>query len=98
MSDFPSDPVLIARGKYSTLASAKRTHLKEMRSDLETISSCASRVIRAPDDMEFMGEQAAALSALAERVQKRVVQVAGLQTLLDDLRPIAWGGKAEHEQ
>lgn len=98
MSALPTDDVLIARGKYSTLSSEKRELLKAMRGDLETISSCASRVIRAPNDMEFMGEQANALAALAEKVQARVVQVAALQEHIDAIKPIAWGGKAiEHE-
>jgi hypothetical protein len=97
MDLFPEESVLIARGKYSTLSSEKRAHLKELRDYLERMSGCASRVIRAPDDMTFMSEQAAQLATLTERVLFRVADIQGLQAHLDELRPIAWGGKAEHE-
>lgn len=98
MNSFPSDLVLIARGKYSTLASERREQLKELRDTCERISGCAARVLRAPDDMGFMTEQAAVLATLTERALGTVRQLNGLHSHLDELRPVAWGGKEEHER
>lgn len=98
-AEFPADPVLIARGKYSTVAAEKRDGLRELRNLCESISGCAARVIRAPSDMVFMTEQAAALGSLTERALAKVAEINGLQEHLNELKPLAWGGKAvEHEQ
>lgn len=96
-ASFPDDDVLIARGKYSTVASERRAYLKELRATCESISGCAARVIRAPDDITFMNEQAAMLATLTERALGTVRQLEGLASHLDELRPVAWGGKVEHE-
>lgn len=97
--EFPAEDVLIARGKYSTVASEKRDGLRELRDLCESISGCASRVIRMPNDMVFMTEQAAALGSLAQRALSKVAEIQVLQEHLNQLKPIAWGGKAvEHEQ
>lgn len=95
---FPADPVLIARGKYSTVAAERRALMKHLRDTCESISSCAGRVLRAPDDVDFMSEQATTLATLSERALGAVRQLKGLASHLDELRPVAWGGKAEHEQ
>lgn len=85
MSDFPEDEVLLARGKYSTRSSERRALLKAMRSDLENISTYAGRVLRAPDDVAFMREQAEHAAALHARVMERVAQAELLQAQLDEL-------------
>lgn len=98
MSDFPADDVLIARGKYSTLAGERRDALKRMRDGLEGMVNCAGRVLRRPDDLELMAEELVNAKRFISGVQDTFGQLLVLHTHLEELKPLAWGKeKAEHE-
>lgn len=91
LSEFPSDAVLIARGKYSTLNSLRRDHMRELQKRLERITN-QSRVLLRFD--ENAGESIALYEALVSEVKATgacLQSLTEVQTELDLLRPEAWG-------
>lgn len=95
---FPVHDILIARGKYSTLASERRELLKAMREDLEISAGSAGRTLRSPDDLEFVGAQIMSMDQAVERLKERYARLAIVRKALDELKPAAWGTKGnQHE-
>lgn len=98
--DFPVDEVLIARGKYSTLAGERRDALKGLQEDMTALANYASRILRAASardsDIEFVRAE---LETASRRLGSALGHVQALGTLapqLADLKPFAWG-KGEPE-
>ena len=92
VSDFPPDDVLVARGKYSTIASERRTLLKGLREDMEALAENARRVLRT-EDLEFCLEQAESARARVARALERLEKLRSVAEQLDELKPLAWGQK-----
>lgn len=97
MTDYPSDAILIERGKYATLRSEHRKRQRELQERMIAITDQARLLLRFDDAAEQaeptyqamlrqVGETGVCLTALSE-----------LQIALNALRPAAWGGKGESE-
>lgn len=98
MNDFPAEDILIARGKYSTLASERRALYKAVRDDVEVIvGSCTRALHNIEKDMEFSQEQAAIARKRIDNVLTKLSQATHLTEHLNGLKPLAWGDKKEIE-
>ena len=96
MNDFPTEEVLIARGKYSTLSSERRSIYKAVRDDVEVIvGSCQRALHNMEKDMEFSQEQAAIAKKRIDSVLTKLGQASHLTEHLNGLKPLAWGDKKE---
>jgi hypothetical protein len=99
MNEYPAQDVLVARGKYSTLAGERRALLREMRDGLEGLVNCSGRVLRRPDDLVLMEDELRAMKALIGKVDGTFSHLVVLHTHMEELKPLAWGAKEriEHE-
>jgi hypothetical protein len=96
VTEFPSDAILIARGKYSTLAKERRTLMKGMQKDIEVLANNAHRILRAPEDLKLAQDEADRAAERLEAAQEKLDQLTALAPLLAALEPEAWGdGKEE---
>lgn len=93
MNDFPADDVLVARGKYSTLASERRNILKALRNDMEALAEYARRVLRSVDDLSFAEEELLNVGRRIGAAQGRLHDLRTLAPQLAELKPLAWGEK-----
>lgn len=89
--------VLLARGRYSTVASARREKLNELRRRMEAIMGYCSRILRSVDDTEFAKEQMASALETLSAASVALLAANDLKRQLDDLRPEAWGEGKDHE-
>lgn len=97
INSFPSDEVLLQRGKYSTLSSQRRLLLKQLRDDMEALANYARRILRAAEDIPFAQAE---LSLAEERLgaaKRRLATMWELEPSLTQLRPLAWGNEKETE-
>lgn len=95
--DYPSDAVLLARGKYSTLASEKRELFKELRDLMEHAVGHCTRTLRQVEDIAFMREQYSALQLAVAKMEVIIARLDQLSRALADLKPIAWADGGKHE-
>jgi hypothetical protein len=94
VSEFPAEDVLIARGKYSTLASERRAIFKALRGDMEAIVGCCQRALRIDaEEIAFTLEQTALAKRRIDSAVERLAQAALLTHHLEELKPLAWGQK-----
>lgn len=92
MSDFPADDVLVARGKYSTLSSERRSLMRALREDMEAVANYARYILRT-EDLEFCTEQAQTARSRIDQALARLERLRTLAGQLEELRPAAWGKK-----
>lgn len=92
MNEFPEADVLVARGKYSTLASERRALLKGLRDDIEAITNNARRALQT-EDLHFAIEQAKAARDHIDSALGRLLVLSALAAHLTELKPLAWGQK-----
>lgn len=89
--DFPSDSILLARGKYSTINSERRTRMTELHRRITRITDQARVLLRFDENA---GESIALYQAMVVEV-KATGECLGvltkLQEQLDELKPEAWG-------
>jgi chromosome segregation ATPase len=88
---YPSDEVLIARGKYSTLSSQRRELLKGLQRDVEQLANNAHRILRAHENIDHSQNELDRASELVEAAQDKLDVLKELAPLLAELEPQAWG-------
>lgn len=92
MNDFPDNETLIARGKYATLASERRTHMKALRDEIEAVVNNARRALQT-EDLEFALEQSQAARGHIDNATSRLQMLTAVAHHLEELKPLAWGKK-----
>lgn len=90
MIDYPSDDVLIARGKYSTLNSERRELVKGMQKDIQQLANRAHHILRDPDNLGYTHEQAHDCFLMLQAAQQKLDRLAQIAPLMEELRPLAW--------
>jgi C4-dicarboxylate-specific signal transduction histidine kinase len=91
VSAFPSDEVLIARGKYSTVNAERRERMAELQKRTGRITDQARVLLRYDDNA---GESIAMYEALVSEVKATgacLQRLTEVQAELDELKPAAWG-------
>ena len=94
MSEFPTDEVLIARGKYSTRGSEMRAALKALREDVEAITSYGRLALRGAGelkDLDFAIEQSQLARQRIDQALERLGALVVITQNMEALRPLAWG-------
>lgn len=89
---FPSDEVLLARGKYSTLSHERREQLKRVQGICNTIVTAAHSALRdcegrPPSNKTHIDTLAVCLKNLGDARERLITLGLGLQ----ELEPDAWG-------
>lgn len=89
---FPSDDILIARGKYSTLSKERRAQLERVQGICTTIVTTAHSALRdcearPPTNGAHMETMKTCLKNLTEAREKLITLSLGLA----ELEPDAWG-------
>lgn len=92
--DFPEAEILLARGKYATIAGERRQALKGLQEDMTALQSKASLILRmaAMREMDFEG-LTAELDKASRALGEALLYVQTLITLapqLEELKPLAW--------
>lgn len=95
MTDFPPDDVLIARGKYSTLASERREILKGLQKDAQQIANTAHKLLRGLDDVTCAQAEANYIEEVIGDAQTKLELLATLAPVMGELQPLAWGKHKE---
>lgn len=95
---FPSDEILIARGKYSTLNKERREQMERVQKIVTSMVSTSSKVLkncheRIPANEACFSELGKCLDNLVKANERLLTIGAGL----NELEPDAWG-KNEQEQ
>ncbi len=91
---FPSDDILIARGKYATLGSERRALLKRIQSSCSLLVSEASQIMREaekehPDNPDFV-TAAYTLLDTAKAAREELVKVCAAR---EEVKDLSWGKK-----
>jgi hypothetical protein len=96
---FPSDDILIARGKYSTLGKERRLQLERMQDICSTIVTAAHSALRdsemmPPASMTPVDTVEKCLANMKE-ARERIVQ---LSNGMIELKPLAWQAEASRQK
>ena len=91
---FPSDAILLARGKYSTLGAERRALLKRVQSSCSLIMTECQQVMRdaekeLPDNPDYLS----AIHTLVHQVDEARADLVKVCEQMVSLRDEAWGGK-----
>ena len=98
MSAFPSDEVLIERGRYATVAAERRALLKALRDDMEAITEIARRVMRSlPEQYENAAVEILRAKDHILKADQRMFALCAVEGQLDELRPLAWAKEKQDE-
>lgn len=91
---FPSDDILIARGKYSTLGSERRALLKHVQSSCSLVMDQASQIMRDAEKSppENADHLEAALNCLEQAGNARAELVRVCEQM-NEIKDKAWGNK-----
>jgi hypothetical protein len=90
MIDYPSDDVLIARGRYATLNSERRELIKAMQKNIQQLANRAHHILRDPEKVNFAQEGVDVCYGLLEEAQASLTRLAEIVPLMEELRPLAW--------
>lgn len=90
-----ADNILVARGKYATVNSARKAKLELLRRNMESVVGYATRLLRSVDDTEFATEQMVAAQETLSNASVTLLECNDLKNQLDELRPEAWGERKE---
>lgn len=91
VADFPPDPVLIARGKYSTLGRERTEQLKRVQTICQTLMQATQQALRdcekrPPDN----AEPVQTIETCLTNLRKARETLTALCLELDSLRGLAW--------
>lgn len=92
MNEYPGDEVLIARGKYATLASERRDALSDLRKHVSAVMNATQNIMRyGVDEVEAACDAYARVRENFDTANHIITQLLTLQHSMDELRPSAWG-------
>lgn len=97
INPFPSDDVLLDRGRYATLASQRRLLLKLLRDDMEALANYARRILRAAEDIPYAQTELTLAEERLTASKKRLATLWELEPQIAQLKPLAWGADKETE-
>lgn len=91
---FPADSILLARGKYATLGTERRSLLKRVQSSCTLLMDQASQIMRDAEKSppESADHLEAALNCLEQAGNARAELVKVCEQM-NELRETAWGNK-----
>lgn len=91
---FPSDSILLARGKYSTLSSERRALLKRVQSSCSLLMDQASQIMRdAEKEPPVNAEHLTAAAACLEQAGNARAELVKVCEQMIPLKQEAWGEK-----
>ena len=91
---FPSDDILLARGKYSTLGSERRALLKRVHSSCSILMHQASQIMRdAEGEPPAKPEHLQAAANCLEQATEARAELVKVCEQMVELKELAWGHK-----
>lgn len=95
MSMYPSDDILLARGKYSTLAKERKEQIVRVQGICATLMTAAHNILQ--DCQAKPPVNLAALESAAKCVENAISardRISVLVAEMKTLEPLAWGGSS----
>lgn len=91
MVSFPSEEVLLARGKYSTLSRARREQLETVQRTIQAMMTAAQQALRdcearPPSNLEPL----VTISKMLNTATKARDELISLSNEMEELYPLAW--------
>lgn len=97
MSAFPDVPTLIARGKYSTLSSERRDHLKRVAKLSNTLQQNLLAALRGLEDRKDITHHVTAMRACLANLEQSSERMKVIHEEQAGLVMDAWGKEVETE-
>jgi len=89
---FPSDDILLARGKFSTLSHERRNLLKRVQSSCSLLMDQASQIMRdAEKEPPVNDVHLSAAASCLEQAGEARLELVKVCEQMDDLKELAWG-------
>ncbi len=97
MSTFPDDPVLLARGKYSTLGRERHDHLKRVAKLSNTLQQNLLASLRGLEDRKDIAHHVTAMRACLANLEQSSERMKVIDAEQAELSMEAWGKEVESE-